>query len=279
MKRQEAGISEVLDETLILALVIILAVITLALFVGVLPTIAKTAYIVPQFGLKNVSGGAVIFLFDRGGDPVYFNTSPLARYKVTLYIDTTAGSFTAVPAPGLSALKPGDLVYLYYTGSGFNITGNLTGAAVRTLPAGQVTVRMIDAGSQVLIYREVLVKGPVTTANATTAATTGTSTTITITTTTTTTTTTPAGYTISVSWTPPGLGTITPPGTIPAGSGTVTVAKGASQTFTVTPNSNKAVISISLDGTQVSSGGAVGESLTYTLTNVQAAHTLTAAFG
>lgn len=274
MRHHEDGISEVISESLIIVLGLVCAVLIIALLLGIVPTIAKTAYVAPQFGLQNISGRSVIYLFDRGGDPVYFNTTPLARYKATTYVETTAGMFTAVPANGLNVLKPGDLVYLYYTGSGFIITRNLTGATITTLPSGQLTVTMIDATSGVLIWKEILVKGPVT-ANATATA----ATTTTATATTTTTTTTPSSYTISVSWTPPGLGTVTPPGTMPAGSGTVSVAKGAGQTFTVTPNFNKAVTSISLDGTQVSSGGAVGASVTYTLTNVQAAHTLTATFG
>jgi hypothetical protein len=151
MKRTESGASEVLDETLIIALGIVCAVVTVMLVFGVLPNLQKTAYIVPQFGIKNVSGGSVIYVFHRGGDTVYFNATPLAYHKVTLYVDTSAGSFTAVPAPGIDVFKPGDLVYLCYTGSGFIITHDLTGVSITKLPVGQVTVRMVDSNSNVII--------------------------------------------------------------------------------------------------------------------------------
>jgi hypothetical protein len=55
-------------------------------------------------------------------------------------------------------------------------------------------------------------------------------------------------------------------------SGAVTVNQGANKTFTITPNSGFAVSSVTVDGTNV---GAV---TTYTFSNVQANHTISAAF-
>jgi hypothetical protein len=49
--------------------------------------------------------------------------------------------------------------------------------------------------------------------------------------------------------------------------------------FTIAPNKNKRVISIALDGVQVGGPGVLSETLTYTLTNVQSNHSLTAVFG
>ena len=55
-------------------------------------------------------------------------------------------------------------------------------------------------------------------------------------------------------------------------SGSVSVTQGASQTFTITPNSGYTVSSVTVDGPSV---GAV---TSYTFSNVQAAHTINAAF-
>jgi hypothetical protein len=60
-------------------------------------------------------------------------------------------------------------------------------------------------------------------------------------------------------------GTISP-------SGTVSVAQGASQTFTITPNTNYVVNAVTVDGV---SQGAISS---YTYTNVQAPHTINATF-
>ena len=110
MSRTDSGISEVTSETLIIAMIVVLAVVIGMLVFGVVPFPEKTAYLVPQFGITNVSDKSVITVFDRGGDPVYFNGSPLARYKADLYVDTQAGSFRAVPVPALTVLKPGDTI-------------------------------------------------------------------------------------------------------------------------------------------------------------------------
>jgi hypothetical protein len=111
---------------------------------------------------------------------------------------------------------------------------------------------------------------PTTTATTTT-------TTVIPTTTVTTTATTPSTHIITVSWSPWGLGTVTPPGG--QQGGTVTVVHGASQTFTATPNSNKAVLSIAVDGVTVYTGSKVGTAVTYTISNIVASHTLTVSFG
>ncbi len=262
MKQCEEGFSEVMDETLIIALGIACAVVVMIVMFGVLPNIQKSAYIVPLYGVKNVSGHSVITLFDRGGDPVYFNASPSASYRTIISVDTTAGTFTAVPAPGLNALTSGDLVYIYYTGSGFVITGNLNGTSVTSLPVGQVTVRMVDANTGTLISQEIVVKGTVTTPTAN----------VTITTTATATptaTATVSTRTITVRWSPQGLGygSLAPPAQLSNGQ-EVIVPRGSSKTIYFVPNINKAVRTIKLGGTTVYTGSSVGSTISYTISNI-----------
>lgn len=297
----DSGISEMFDQTLILALVVITAGLVGVMALGFVMPVEKTAYVVPRFGIVDVDGKAVITAFSRGGDPLYFNTTSLASYRAAFYVETSAGNFRAVPVFSLEVFRPGDTVYLFYTGTGFYAVDHPpAGGSVVTLPPGRVAVRLVDVNSGVLIAQETVVEGPVLTGITTstptpTMTTTGTPTptatatptptptaTVTVTTTTATPTATasptPSGYTVSVSWTPPGVGvgTITPPGT---SGGIVNIAAGASQTFTFTPGNTKRVISISLDGSPVGGPGAVGQTLTYALTNVQSNHSLTAVFG
>lgn len=73
----------------------------------------------------------------------------------------------------------------------------------------------------------------------------------------------PAGYTITAS---AGAGGAISP------SGAVSVAAGASQAFTLTPNTGYHVVSVLVDG------ASVGAVTAYTFTNVQAAHTISASF-
>lgn len=210
MSRTDSGISEVTSETLIIAMIVVLAVVIGMLVFGVVPFPEKTAYLVPQFSITNVSDKSVITVFDRGGDPVYFNGSPLAKYRAELYVDTQAGSFKAVPVPTLTVLKPGDTIIAYYTGSGFVLTNTLSGVTFVPLPAGKISVRFVDVTSGVLIKGEDLVKGTATltvtatpTGTATTATTTAATTTTTTTTTSTTTTTTTSTATPTATTTTP----------------------------------------------------------------------------
>jgi hypothetical protein len=297
--RNDEGISELLDETLILGLVIVCAAIIGVMVMGFAIPIEKTAYVVSQFGIKEVSGKSVVSVFDRGGDPLYFSASGLANYKAAFYVDTSAGSFLAVPDATLSVLRPGDTIYLYYTGTGFIATNDLSGAPVVSLPAGKVAVRLVDINSGVLIAGETVVEGasgtatasptvatPAPTLTATTNVTATPTTTANITPTTTTATptataTTPAGTAgVTVSWSPPGLGTVIyQPSTMVTNGQTVYVPISSSATFTFSPNAaNKAIQTISLDGTVVYTGSAKGTPVSYTISGVTTSHALSATF-
>lgn len=298
--KDEEGISEIVDETLILGLVVVCAAIAGVLLLGFAIPVEKTAYVVPQFGTKDIAGKMVITVFDRGGDPVYFNATSIAKYKAAFYVDTSAGSFQAVPVSTLAVFKPGDLVYLYYTGTGFIVTKDLTGAPITTLPVGRVTVRIVDINTGTLIAGETVVQGPVTTltvnvtpttsgtptANITTTIPTTIATTPATTAATTVATTTPIPtpvlYGVTVSWSPPGLGSATaPPAGTLANPRTVGVTQGSSLTVSFIPqlHSGKAVKTIKLDGVTVYSGSAANTTISYTMTNIQSVRTLAATFG
>jgi hypothetical protein len=60
---------------------------------------------------------------------------------------------------------------------------------------------------------------------------------------------------------------------------TVTALTGSSPSFSFVPKNNKYVQIIRLDGSTVYSGSSVGTSITYTISNIMADHTLVATFG
>lgn len=163
MKQDESGASELMDETLIIALGLVLAVVTMVLVFGALPLTEKTAYLVPQFSTVNVSGKTVIGIFHRGGDPVTFNRSSTEKYQAQVIVDTASGSYKAVADPALADFRPGEWIVVYSTGSGFAVARNLSGATFSTLPPGKITVSFIDATSGVLIAKGDLGTGSVTT--------------------------------------------------------------------------------------------------------------------
>lgn len=155
--RDDARLNEVANEILIVILVVLLAVIIAVFMFGVFTPVDKTVYFIPRFGIGNDSGKTVITIFNRGGEPVYFNGSHQAKYKAELHVDTQSGSFRAVPAPALTVFKPGDMIYAYYTGSGFILTDTLSGARFQSLPEGKIVVTFVDATSLVTIAEETLV--------------------------------------------------------------------------------------------------------------------------
>jgi hypothetical protein len=270
VKRRDAGISELIDEFLLIGLLLVIAIIILSVSFGFFGFLQKSAYVVPDFGIKNISGHTVIAVFHRAGDPVYFTNTTNGSFQAGFYVDTITGTYPVKPVSSLTSFIPGQTIYVYSTGSGFAAATNLSGITFPSLPQGIRNLRLVDLNTHVLIAQMNTTPG-----GAGTAATTATATM------TATTSPTPSAYAISISWTPRGAGanaqgTISPPGTNDA---TVNVLTGASQTFTFTPAAGYRVRFIMVDGVQVSSGGAVNQVLTYTLSNIHSAHTVSANFG
>nr|WP_319377447.1 type IV pilin [uncultured Methanoregula sp.] len=280
MRSREEAVNEVTAEILVVALVLIMAAIILIIVFGVLPQIQQSAYLATEVRFQQKQGMPVLAISHLGGDTVTFKDATTGPHLARVYIDTPGGSFTALPEQIASTFRTGDRVYLYYNGTGYALTSDLAGASAVPFPSEEMRIRIVDDTSKLLIQDwRTAGYGPATPAPTSTATPIPTNTSTPTPTATATATPTPTAtsttYIISVSWSPGGLGTISPPGITP---GTVSAAGGASQTFTFTPRTNKAVTSISLDGTQVSSGGSTGQTLTYTITNIQADHTLTATF-
>ena len=85
--------------------------------------------------------------------------------------------------------------------------------------------------------------------------------------------------TITVIWSPKASGYISesPPVRL-TNSQEIRVPKGSSKTLYIVPNSDKAVLTIKLDGTTVYSGSSVGSTIAYTVSNIVEDRTLTATF-
>jgi len=270
--KNENGVSEVLDETLIIALGVVCAVIVAMLIFGFAVPIEKTAYVVPQFGTKTVAGHAVITVYDRGGDPVYFTATPLAKYKAAFYVDTPGGSYQATPVASLAVLNPGDSVYIYNSSTGYIVTNNLTGISATDLPAGLVKVRLVDINSGTLIAQETVVAGSTTTETATPVSTTAAPTP-------TATATSASTKTLTVRWSGTGYGSLSPPAKLTNGQ-EIRVPMGSSQTISFVPGAaNIAVLTIALDGKTVYSGTVKGSTITYSVPIIKEDRELTATFG
>ncbi|MDD4137417.1 MAG: type IV pilin [Methanoregula sp.] len=297
MHKNGDAVSEVTAEILMIGLVTILGAVVLVMVFGVMPLIPKTSYLATDISLTEMPGYSAIAIHHRGGDPLNFTRAAGVPGAALITIITPAGTYPVVPDAGFLVFKPGDTVYVYYTGTGYHLVANISGVTAVPLPATGLRLTIVDLTSGLLIQEWQLMPSgipvpsttavtptltPAPTATTTTAITTTTTTTTTTTPTPTTTTPAPGTISITISWAPNGLGyiSIAPPTPL-SNPGTVAVTSGSSQTFSFVPRevANKAVKTIVVDGTTVYTGSSNNTTITYTLMNVVAPHTIAATFG
>lgn len=193
-RQQTSAVNEVIASILIVALVIALAVIIGGIVFGLIVIQPKSAYIPPEVKVVSYTNGTpqAISLYSRGGDTAYLDKGDNVQYALGVYVDRSEGSFRAKVEDDAGTFNPGQTLYLYYSTSGYRITDDLTGKQVLPLPAGSMTLRIVDENAKLLVYKEGMGIGGTGTFIPTTPATTSpTTTTTTVTTTTTTTITTP----------------------------------------------------------------------------------------
>jgi len=163
MRSREDAFSELTDEILILAIVLILGAIIFVIVFGVVPQIAKGAYISADVSVKQMPAYSSIAIKHRGGDILHFSGITETSYPATIYVDTQNGSYQAVPSPAVGEFRPGNTVYLYYTGAGYGITQNLNGVAALPQPSEDLRVRIVDPVSGLMILEWKSVKYGTTT--------------------------------------------------------------------------------------------------------------------
>ena len=285
------AVSEVVAEILIIFLVLSMGAVVGAMLFGVMPSIPKTAYLVTEGSYKTMPTYCAIAIHHREGDTLSFSPTPLSSYPAEIRVDTQAGSFLAVPDRSAALFEPGDTIYVYNTGTGYNITKELNGVTAVPLPSGTTSIKIIDSTANLLIVTWPPTKNevsptstttgtPTPTATATPTATTTTTVTATVTATPTLTETESSDtMTITVIWSPEASGycSESPPVRL-INSQEIRVPKGSSKTLYFVPNSNKAVLTIKLDGTTVYSGSSVGSTISYTVSSIVEDRTLTATF-
>jgi PKD repeat protein len=153
MKNDQA-INEIIGSVLIVILVIAAAAIVASLFLGLIDLTPKSAFIAPDITSQNISGKNIIKLFNKGGDTATLNVSGQGQYVMGVYVDSSAGSTRAIPLSSTTQFRPGDTLYVFKTASGFYITNNLSeiiSPAVGQFPSGEITIRLVDENSHLLI--------------------------------------------------------------------------------------------------------------------------------
>jgi hypothetical protein len=313
MGSSDDAVSEVVAEILIIFLVLSMGAVVGAMLFGVMPAIPKTAYLATEGSYKTMPTYSAIAIHHRAGDALSFSPTSLSSYPAEIRVDTLTGSFLAVPDRSAALFQPGDTIYVYNTGTGYHITKDLTGVTAVPLPSEFTSVKIIDSTANLLIVTwpptkdavsptstATVTPTPTATATATATATinvtatptatptlTNTATPAPTATATPTTTKTPKPTetdssltrTITVIWSPKASGYCSE--SLPVrltNSQEIRVLKGSSKTLYFVPNSDKAVLTIKLDGTTVYSGSSVGSTISYTVSNIVEDRTLTATF-
>ncbi len=155
-RHRDSAVNEVIASILIVALVIALAVIIGGIVFGLIVIQPKSAYIPPEVKVVSNTAGQpqAISLYSRGGDTAYLDKGDNVQYALGVYVDRSEGSFRAKVEDGAGIFNPGQTLYLYYSSSGYRITDNLTATSLLPLPAGSMTLRIVDENARLLVYNQ-----------------------------------------------------------------------------------------------------------------------------
>ncbi len=151
MRSSEDAVSEVAAEILIISLVLVLAAFIFALVFGVMPQIPKTAYLATDISVKQMPDYSAVAISHKGGDELGFTDAAEAPYLATLFVDSSTGTYPVTPFTGDQVFGPGDTVYIYYNGTGYNLVSNLDGVTASPAPFEDMRVRIVDATANLLI--------------------------------------------------------------------------------------------------------------------------------
>jgi hypothetical protein len=154
MDNSDSGVSELISAVLAVILVIALAAIIGAIFLGWAIPMQKTAYIATQATPVNISNASAVQLFLAQGETV--SLAPSTAYGLPVKFSLTNGSATVymVPLPGTAShgWKPGTSLILFRNASGSWVTDSTAYVKNNTgFSNGTWTVNIIDANSDVLI--------------------------------------------------------------------------------------------------------------------------------
>ena len=154
MQHRESGVSEIISAVLAVILVIALACIVGAIFLGWSVPLQKTAYIATQATPVNITNASAVQLFLSQGETV--SLAPSMAYGLPVKFSLTNGSATynIVPLPGTASQgwKPGTTLILFRNASGSWVTDSTISVKNNTgFSNGTWTVNIIDANSNVLI--------------------------------------------------------------------------------------------------------------------------------
>lgn len=162
MKNDQA-VSEIIGTILIIILVVALAAVIAALFMGLIDLTPKSAFIAPDISGQTVpvkNGGKIniVQMYNRGGDTATLDLSGQGQYPMSVWVDTSSGSYRAVPAPGVNLFSPGTNLYVYsgtgnYQSGGYQITNNISALNSNGGVYYPIGVRLIDDASHLLIIR------------------------------------------------------------------------------------------------------------------------------
>jgi hypothetical protein len=154
--KTERALSDIMAIVLIIFLVIVLALVTLALFFGNFHLQPKSSYILPEVSNQTFYSKNIFIIFHRGGDPVYLGSAAAGGQNLMgVYIDTKTNiSPRVVPDASASTLKPGNTLYLYNTTTGFRMTANpamLQYPNASAITACPLSIRLVDETAKLLI--------------------------------------------------------------------------------------------------------------------------------
>ncbi|MDO9323676.1 MAG: type IV pilin [Methanoregula sp.] len=152
--KNESGLTSVIGATLMILLVVMLVAIVAVLVSGFYHPIIKSAFIAPDINNQTISGKNIISVFNRGGDTAYLVSSGIALYSMSIFVDTSSGSYRAQPLPGIDAFGPGTTLYIYNSSAGYRITNQVSDIALpiaQSVPFSPIGIRLVDENAHILI--------------------------------------------------------------------------------------------------------------------------------
>jgi hypothetical protein len=159
-EKKDSGLSETVGVVLMAILVIAVAAIIASIVFGVIVLYPKSAYIVVQTEVKNVTpGNWYLSVFHANGDNAYLNNTSLKEGMPVDFQFTTPGGALLIPRPEPAnspmTWNPGDTLFVYNRSGILAVTKDESLARSGTgLPMGVWRFDVVDRTDNVLIYSQ-----------------------------------------------------------------------------------------------------------------------------